>query len=261
MNGLGSWLKEIIMIILLATFLDLLLPNRSMQRYVKLTLSLIILLTMLSPVLKLFDIKMMDQLEKEWAKWFSTSKVVHNRSATVENIKHQGEMLAQRHVTSALQLAEEEIGKQMKEQLTVALRHAHQAIPASSKLSDRVQVERLKVKLVCHAKGEPIIERIELVLASEAVLPVTSSVSSAPNKKIMADIKPIKSVQIKAGVSDPERFPSVFTQPNDSEAIGTERAAKSTEVQHFRKQATARAIQSLLSAWTVNRDQIFVDWL
>ena len=54
MEALGEWLKQIIVVVLLATFIDLLLPNKTMQRYVKLVVSLFILMTILSPVLQLF---------------------------------------------------------------------------------------------------------------------------------------------------------------------------------------------------------------
>jgi stage III sporulation protein AF len=53
MELLAAWLKQIILVVLLATFIDLLLPNRTMQRYAKLVVSLFILMTILSPVLQL----------------------------------------------------------------------------------------------------------------------------------------------------------------------------------------------------------------
>ena len=54
MEALAAWLKQIIVVVLLATFIDLLLPNRTMQRYVKLVVSLFILMTILTPVMQLF---------------------------------------------------------------------------------------------------------------------------------------------------------------------------------------------------------------
>ncbi len=53
MTALAEWLKQIIIVVLLATFIDLILPNRSLQRYVKLVVSLFILITILSPILRL----------------------------------------------------------------------------------------------------------------------------------------------------------------------------------------------------------------
>lgn len=55
MSWLSDWLKSIIMVILLATFVDILLPNQTMQRYVKTVISLFILLTLLQPLFSLFQ--------------------------------------------------------------------------------------------------------------------------------------------------------------------------------------------------------------
>lgn len=55
MTWLGGWLKELVLIVLLASFVDMILPSRSMERYVKLVLSLLILLTLLSPVVRLLS--------------------------------------------------------------------------------------------------------------------------------------------------------------------------------------------------------------
>ncbi|NOU64433.1 stage III sporulation protein AF [Paenibacillus sp. LMG 31461] len=70
MDWLAGWLKTVIMVIMLATFVDLLLPSNTMQRYVKTVLSLFILLTLLTPVLQLFQKdwdmdQLLSQAEKE----------------------------------------------------------------------------------------------------------------------------------------------------------------------------------------------------
>ncbi|UFJ42919.1 stage III sporulation protein AF [Brevibacillus humidisoli] len=56
MEWFTLWLKKIILLVLLAAFLDLILPNTSLQRYVKMVMGLIILLTIMSPVFTLFRI-------------------------------------------------------------------------------------------------------------------------------------------------------------------------------------------------------------
>lgn len=50
MELLTLWLKKIILLVLLAAFLDLILPNTNLQRYVKMVMGLIILMTILSPL-------------------------------------------------------------------------------------------------------------------------------------------------------------------------------------------------------------------
>jgi len=51
---ISSWITNILLLILFATILELLLPNSSTQRYVKLVVGLMILVAMLQPVLSIF---------------------------------------------------------------------------------------------------------------------------------------------------------------------------------------------------------------
>ncbi len=71
MDALAGWLTQIILVVLLATFIDLILPNRTMQRYVKLVVSLFILMTILSPVLQLFganaNVRMLAATVEGWS--------------------------------------------------------------------------------------------------------------------------------------------------------------------------------------------------
>lgn len=52
---ISSWIANIILLILFATILELMLPNSSTHRYVKLVIGLMILMAMLQPVLSLFQ--------------------------------------------------------------------------------------------------------------------------------------------------------------------------------------------------------------
>jgi stage III sporulation protein AF len=52
MDGLAAWLQQIIAVLLLAVLVDLLLPNRTMQRYVRLVAGLFILLAIAGPLLR-----------------------------------------------------------------------------------------------------------------------------------------------------------------------------------------------------------------
>jgi len=55
MEWLSGWLKQLILLILLASFIDLLLPSQAMQRYVKTVIGLFLLLILMNPLLKLFE--------------------------------------------------------------------------------------------------------------------------------------------------------------------------------------------------------------
>lgn len=54
MDFLKEWVTNIIIFILLATVLDMLLPNSSFQKYTKIVTGLILIAIILSPVMKLF---------------------------------------------------------------------------------------------------------------------------------------------------------------------------------------------------------------
>lgn len=54
MDFINEWITNIIIFILLATVLDMLLPNSSFQKYTKIVTGLILIAIILSPVMKLF---------------------------------------------------------------------------------------------------------------------------------------------------------------------------------------------------------------
>ncbi|MGD8191549.1 stage III sporulation protein AF [Brevibacillus ginsengisoli] len=60
MELLTLWLKKIILLVLLAAFLDLILPNTNMQRYVKMVMGLIILIMILSPLFSFLHLSQED---------------------------------------------------------------------------------------------------------------------------------------------------------------------------------------------------------
>lgn len=115
MTLLSQWLKEIIFIILFAVFIELLLPNRSMERYVKFVISLLILLTLLSPIMKLFT----DQTEKkiEVALTGGFDEEDGNVQAETKKILAEGDQLQKKREQEVMAWTGEEIARQMKEQL------------------------------------------------------------------------------------------------------------------------------------------------
>lgn len=62
MDAITQWITQIIIFMLLATIVDLLIPATSMKKYVKLVVSLILILIFLKPVFYLFHIDVKDAL-------------------------------------------------------------------------------------------------------------------------------------------------------------------------------------------------------
>ncbi|ANS74937.1 hypothetical protein AWM70_10275 [Paenibacillus yonginensis] len=115
MSWLAEWLRQIIFIVLLAGIIEMLLPSRSMERYVKLVLSLLVLLTLLSPILKLLDGSPVEKLQQAIEKQLNSTKAAGQSS--LEQILKQGEQLRQSSLEDSLKWAGSETAQQMKTQI------------------------------------------------------------------------------------------------------------------------------------------------
>lgn len=84
-SWMSDWLKQIVLLVLIATFIDLLLPNNRLDRYVKLVMGLLIILAMLSPVFQLLS---EDHDLRSFA--FLSSSPALSKEVSMEEIKKQG---------------------------------------------------------------------------------------------------------------------------------------------------------------------------
>ncbi|BBB92911.1 stage III sporulation protein AF [Methylomusa anaerophila] len=55
MASVTQWVKSIVFVVMFAAFLEILLPNNSMQRFVRVITGLFIMLTILNPIIDLID--------------------------------------------------------------------------------------------------------------------------------------------------------------------------------------------------------------
>ncbi|MEK4327456.1 stage III sporulation protein AF [Paenibacillus sp. FSL R7-0312] len=120
MSWLSGWLHELILVVLMAAFVEMLLPSKSMERYARLVLSLLVLLTMLSPIVSM--------LKGDASKELSLAMEQQERSGgllsgagdgadSLEKILADGRMLAEGARDQSLKLAAEEIAGQMRDQI------------------------------------------------------------------------------------------------------------------------------------------------
>ncbi|GAK39905.1 stage III sporulation protein AF [Paenibacillus urinalis] len=115
MEWLSGWLRELILVVLLATFVDMLLPNKSMERYVKLVLSLLILLTLISPIINLINQDSNERLSAALTDWGGGS--TEEQDMTLSEIMDKSRELTQQHEMSAMDWAANEVADQMKAQI------------------------------------------------------------------------------------------------------------------------------------------------
>ncbi|WP_159882222.1 stage III sporulation protein AF [Paenibacillus puerhi] len=155
---MSQWLKSVVLVILIATFVDLLLPNRSMQRYVKTVMSLFLLMTLLQPLLSLLRTE--SAIEERLTATLLQPEAVkaEGRIDSLEVIRQRGQTLQERQREDAERLVRSQVAELMKRQI-------EQQVPVS--------VRSVNVETGPNDQGQPVIRRV--VLAVEEAKPEDAS--------------------------------------------------------------------------------------
>ncbi|SFS83192.1 stage III sporulation protein AF [Paenibacillus sp. BC26] len=114
MNWLAVWLQQIIAVVLLAGFIDLLLPNKAMQRYVRLVAGLIILLTILTPIIRLLQGDFNAKLDAQVENWVHNTKSEQFHMPTLDDIQQNAKDLQRKQQSAATALTEQKLEEAMK---------------------------------------------------------------------------------------------------------------------------------------------------
>lgn len=238
---LSDWLKQIILVILIAAFADLLLPNNALQRYIKLIVSLFILMTILSPVVQL--------LRGDWSGKLSAAV----QEQTVAASGSEGERGQLNEILQAGARIKADTERKSREWVESKL-----AETAKSMIEQQngLTVRRVQVKTAMDEQGQPQIGTISVVLERpdpEQKLDrnrTTADGGHEVNIKPMEPIEPVE-VNIEAGSGNKK------TPFRD----GDEQAAASTEQDEPRlNQAKAEIVRILQQAWGISDRQVRVSF-
>ncbi len=219
---LSEWLRDIVLIILVATFVDLLIPNNSLQRYVKVVVSLIILLTILSPVISfLKEDKAINQaLEQASGKKDGTQ--------ALNLILSNGEKLKRENDKSSTLLAEQQVGKMIKDQLEKSL---------------SIQVSEVTVKIAEDEGLSPSIQFIQIVLQPEA----KSEEVQPPSGDHVVSVDHVASVSVRVSLGDADH------QVGTAKKEQSERSSSEVKLEE-------QVIQQLSEQWGLDEKRIQVEW-
>lgn len=213
MNWLGGWLREIILVVLLASFVEMLLPSKSMERYARLVLSLLVLLTMLSPIVSLLkgdavaELSMaMGQQEKEGGLLSGKGK----EDNSLEKILADGQKLADGRQAQSLKLAAEEVAGQMREQI----------INETGTHGVNVTVT-LGIGKAKNGESEDIPVISSVMVSLPATTPDAESSTDASGTAVAEPIviTPVDAVKVDLGTSTTERDKSGNVSTVESEAM------------------------------------------
>ncbi|WP_334071686.1 MULTISPECIES: stage III sporulation protein AF [Paenibacillus] len=240
MTFIGEWLKEIILVVLIAVFIDLLLPNRAMERYVKFVVSLLILLTLLSPLMRLFSTDAAEKIQTAFTdSWGGLEKA--GSEAATDSILAQGELLRKRREAEALQWAGEEAALQMKRQIE----------KETGRPVERVVVNIREGKSPAEgdtagAAGGPTIQSVQVVMGTGE----TSAAEEQAKSKRIA-VEPVAKVRI----DEVEVSAEVSAEASADSSAASEGMADTGEV---RSSVTKRIEELLLREWGISRESITV---
>ncbi|WP_088104720.1 stage III sporulation protein AF [Halalkalibacter urbisdiaboli] len=170
MGFLTEWLTNIILLILLATILELMLPNSNMQRYVKMVVGLLLLVMILQPLLSIFT-KDVD----EWL--FSLSNQVDNEKNSVEesiNLQKRDIELGQ------LAYISEQVAVQLERQVEETLREEYS-----------LEVARIDVEV-----SETTEAPVEMEDLKTIYVEVTEVKEDESEEEMQEQVRPVSTVRI-----------------------------------------------------------------
>lgn len=224
MDWLGGWLKTVIMVILLATFIDLLLPSHTMQRYVKTVMSLIILLTLLSPVLELF--------QKNW-NVNSMLDAAEQKQSSMDPLAVSGQNPAMKSLEAITQEADKlkAVGEQQSQELLEA--QIANVMKEDLQKQTELQVDNVQVAAKIDNNGKPSITDVRVTLHAIEKPSEDSKTQTDRNIAVIAQIQPVKPIQIdiQSGTngltdqakSNPSKLPPVLEQEKQKLILGISR--------------------------------------
>ncbi|MCA1295889.1 stage III sporulation protein AF [Paenibacillus sp. alder61] len=238
MTFIGEWLKEIILVVLIAVFIELLLPNRAMERYVKFVVSLLILLTLLSPLMRLFSTDASEKIESAFMDNWGGLEERGAQTAT-DSILAQGELLRKRREAEALQWAGEEAARQMKRQIEQETGTSVERVVVNI----REGKPSSEGKPVGEAEG-PVIQTVQVVMRTGE----TPAVEAGQKKRIA--VEPVEKVRV-----DDVEVSAKAGPEEESDGRASEVMADTEEVN---PDVTKRIEALLLREWGVPRESVTV---
>ena len=222
MSILILWVKKLILLVLLATFLELLLPDNAYQKYVRLSMGLLILLTLLTPLLEIFQTPItLDQLSNFYQEKTSQQGLDLERiqGLSKQLVAYQDETTTQYVQTQMKDLVKQQVEEQYQ-----------------------VQVETVDVKLKKDKENKPIIDQILVTLQQKTTQ--DKATSGGGGSGAMSPIKPMDPVNVAI---DLQKVPDKTQSP-------------SVPVMEQQSPQLKKIASGVATAWNLTEQQVNVKW-
>jgi stage III sporulation protein AF len=161
MEFLREWVTNIILFILLATVIDMLLPNSNMQKYTKVVIGLLLIVIILTPILKLLSSNFDEAL-------LSIPKQTGNEEKNMKTLidLKKKEIQASQHAyileTMAVQL-KKDATEELMEQYGLSIANIHLEVDETSQEAFPQNLQKVIVLLQPQAKETAAVEAVKTI--------------------------------------------------------------------------------------------------
>lgn len=200
---LSDWLKNIIAVIMLAAFVELLLPNKAMLRYARLVIGLLILLTIMSPILRLLQGDFNAKLKEGITHWDQLEPQHEVKMPTLTDIQKKADELNKQQNNDAAVLMEQTLEAAMKD-----------AVVKQMKLA----VEAVDVSLNWEKQGQKLTPTIASVLVTLPAEKAEPAGTAEPNEEDVKEVSAISvdvDVQTETGGADKQQAEAGKSEAGD----------------------------------------------
>ncbi|WP_127494369.1 stage III sporulation protein AF [Paenibacillus glycanilyticus] len=200
---LSDWLKDIIAVIMLAAFVELLLPNKAMLRYARLVIGLLILLTIMSPILRLLQGDFNAKLKEGITHWDQLEPQHEVKMPTLIDIQKKADELNKQQNNDAAVLMEQTLEAAMKD-----------AVVKQMKLA----VEAVDVSLNWEKQGQKLTPTIASVLVTLPAEKAGPAGTAEPNEEDVKEVSAISvdvDVQTETGGTDKQQAEAGKSEASD----------------------------------------------
>jgi stage III sporulation protein AF len=178
---ISDWLKQIIILVLIATFIDLLLPNNALDRYVKLVMGLLIIMAILTPIFQLLT----QDLDLS-ALAFANVPAEQKQMASLHQIQEQSnqmketqDRLIQEQTTKQMEL---NITEQVEQKFGVEVMEAKVALQTGPEGMAQIKhihvMARVPISPHSAAEGKPI-QPVHIAVGEGETVPASGRVEQA----------------------------------------------------------------------------------
>jgi len=241
---LGEWLSSIVVVVLLAIVVELVLPNSKMLRYSRLVVGLILMLTMLNPILQIFQSDFQDKLTASFSLWEKELASSERSMPSIDDITKEAEHLKEVRQEAAVDMTRASLEQAILQELKTKTEAKVQAVnlefgwstPQGGQKVPHIASVTVMLKLTADQltageKKETVEEEIVVEAIKEVSIPVVS----------------VKSTEQE--LDDDTETPSLQEQQN----------VRNSEQQSELFNVQAIEIRRIITAgWNVKADHVFV---